>query len=75
MKKVEVDVIRRIFVEHGDGAFLEVGPDEDIGPPCIEVRTTDQVSEDYFGKVKLSMDRELAEALGNALLAAVAGEV
>lgn len=68
--KVEVDVIRRVFVPHSEGAFIELGPWPDAPGTTIELRTTEKGGIDYFGKVNLVLPVEYAKALGEALVKA-----
>jgi hypothetical protein len=67
--KVEVEVIRRVFEAHSQGACVEVGPWPD-STDCVELRTVGKESVDYFGPLNLSMSKEFAAALGEALIAA-----
>lgn len=66
--KIETDVIRRVYPEHGEGgACLEVGPCADA-PDYVELRTVGKASVDWFGAINLSMSKDLAQALGAALI-------
>lgn len=62
----------RFVWDDKDGVALRVGPDADsLG--LVELRAADAKSEEYWGKVRLCMPRELALEVGRALIAA-AGE-
>lgn len=61
-----MEVVRRIF-DDTEGAYIEVGPDAD-GLDCIEVRTTNAKSKEYFGEFRFSLMPEMAKLLGNALI-------
>lgn len=62
------DVIRRVYTDEGK-ACIEVGPDAD-GLGLVELRTTNEISEEYFGKIRAGMSVEVARSLGSALIAA-----
>ena len=66
--KVSTEIIRRVY-DDSEGTFIEVGPDGD-GLDCVEVRTTDKESRDYWGAILFSMPKPMARALGEALIAA-----
>jgi len=69
---VETEVIRRIYI-NTEGVYLEVGPDAD-GLGLVEIRNSgSKPSEEWFGKVRFSVEPEFAKQLGQALLDA-AGE-
>ena len=63
-----IEVIRRVHVPN-ENACLEIG-DYVEAPHCVELRTVDAKSIEWFGKVSVTMQPEYAEALGNALIAA-----
>jgi hypothetical protein len=65
------ELIRRIYPESADGAHFEVGPWPDA-PDCVELRTVDKKSIDYFGQINISMAPDVAKAVGEALIAAAA---
>jgi hypothetical protein len=63
-ENVHLDSLFRIYPESGDGAFLEVGID---GDGMVYVKTTNENSEIYFGKVNFTVQKEVAEKLAEAL--------
>lgn len=65
---VTTDINRRIWLD-GEGASFEIGPDAD-GLDLVRLRTPDQVSIEYWGKVDITIEAVMARALGNALIAA-----
>ena len=67
--KPYVESVYKIYSPEGDGAFLEVGPDSD-GLDMIEVRTTDKASEEWFGKFRFGVPKDMAKALGEILIKA-----
>ena len=62
------DIIRRVFSESNH--FVEVGPfAEDTD--CVELRSVPgEKSADFWGLFSMSMTKDMAAELGNALLAA-----
>ena len=70
MSKPETDVIRRVFNDDGTGCYLEIGPYA-AAPEFIELRTGEgESSAEYYGKVSLLFSKEMAYAVGRALIAA-----
>lgn len=70
VRKYETEVVRRIY-DNDEGVYVEVGPDSDaLG--LVELRTGDKASEDYYGKLRFTMTKEQAIAVGHALIAAAA---
>jgi hypothetical protein len=67
-EKVSVEVLRRVF-DDKEGVFLEIGPDGD-GLGCVEIRTTTDASRDWWGPVRISLGKEFAAKLAEALAAA-----
>jgi len=62
------DIIRRIW-QDGEGASIQVGPDADaLG--LVRVHTSDKLSEEYWGKIDINIDPDIAIALGTALILA-----
>ena len=59
------EVIRRVR-DDKEGVCLEVRPD---GSGWIELSAPDEESQQYFGKIRLTMDTEMAKELGAALIA------
>jgi hypothetical protein len=64
----ELEVIRRVYEQDSDGAFIEVGPDGE-GHGCVEIRT-EGLSAKWFGNIRLLMRPSTAGLLGQALIAA-----
>ena len=64
MDKVEVETVIRL---HTSDAILEIGTDPDTSS-CVEIRTPDQRSRDFYGDVRLTMDPEIAATLAYAIL-------
>ena len=61
--------IVRVVWDDKDGVSLSIGPDSDsLG--LVEMRTTDTKSAEFYGKVRLCMPKEMAIAVGEALIAA-----
>jgi hypothetical protein len=71
-KEATVDVFRRIYDSYGDGCSLELRPWPDSPETALELHTHDEESKKYYGDLRLTMNLDFAEALANALLAAVA---
>jgi len=65
---VTTDVIRKVWLD-GEGVSLEVGPDAD-GLDLVRVHTSDRQSEEYWGKIDITIDPDIAIALGTALILA-----
>ena len=63
---IVTNIIRRVFVED-EKAFLEIGPWNDE-PSILELRTEGKINKEWFGEISLSMTKEFALALGNALI-------
>lgn len=63
----ELEIVRRIWIE-GSGAYVEIG-DYAYARNCLELRTTDDESQQYFGKLSLVMDAGTAKMIGEALIA------
>jgi len=51
-----------------EGTCINVGPDGELG--CVQVRTADRKSEEWYGKIDLMLQPEAALALGEALIKA-----
>jgi hypothetical protein len=67
MSDPSTDVIRRVFDESGKN-FVEVGPFPD-DPGCVELRTVPgEGSDEWYGKLSLSMTPRLARELGRAMI-------
>lgn len=67
----DVDVIRRVYPESAEGAHFEIGPWPDA-PDCLELRTVDKKSIEYFGAINITMSKDVAIAIAQALLASSA---
>lgn len=65
-RKYETEIVRRIY-ENQEGVYLEVGPDSD-GLDCVELRTVDTKSKEYFGTINILLPKELARHVGQALI-------
>jgi hypothetical protein len=48
-----------------EGTCIKVGPDGELG--CVQVRTADKRSEEWYGKLDFMLQPEAALALGEAL--------
>ena len=57
--------LRRIY-EDGGAHYIEVGPDGE-GYGCVELRTVGDANEEFFGKFRLAIPKEMARELANAL--------
>ena len=65
----QIDVIRRVYAK-GEKAFLEVRPWPDAPDTAIELHSSGEVNEEYWGKFFLTLSKSDAQALGEALIAA-----
>lgn len=65
MKNVEIETIKRVYINN-NGVFIEIAPDTDVGT-AIEIRTTNEASEQWFGQIRLVLDKEFALKLAQAL--------
>ncbi len=61
-----VELIRRVY-DADHGACFEIGPDSD-GLDCVQLRTPDAASKEYFGDVRFTVPAEMAELIGQALI-------
>jgi hypothetical protein len=61
-----VELSRRIY-DDDCGACIQVGPDGE-GLGCVEVRTPDAASKEYFGDVRFTVPKEMAAMIGQALI-------
>lgn len=64
VKDTEVETIIRV---HHDGVALEVGEHAD-NPNWLELRTPNKTSEEFYGKVEITIPPAVAMALGKALI-------
>jgi hypothetical protein len=64
-ERVTLETIRRVY-DDDNGAFIEIGPDRD-GLDLVEVRTTGKESEEYWGKVRLTLPKAFALKLAEAI--------
>jgi hypothetical protein len=65
-----VELGRKIY-DDDCGACIQVGPDRD-GLGCVEIRTPDAASAEYFGDIRFIVSPQLAKLLGKALIDAAA---
>lgn len=65
---VSTDVIRRVWQDQ-EGVAIDVGPDAD-GLGLVWLRTCDDKAAEYYGKLDVTFEPEIARALGEALVAA-----
>jgi hypothetical protein len=63
----EVEKHYRIY-NNKEGTCITVGPDGELG--CVQVRTADKKSEEWYGKLDFMLQPEAALALGEALVKA-----
>jgi hypothetical protein len=63
----EVEQHYRIY-NNKEGTCITVGPDGELG--CVQVRTADNKSAEWYGKIDLMLQPEAALALGEALVKA-----
>ena len=61
-----VELIRRVY-DDDHGACFEIGPDSD-GLDCVQLRTPDATSKEYFGDVRIVVSAEMAALIGQALI-------
>lgn len=61
---VEVETVVRL---HTPDAVLEVGSDADTSS-CVEIRTPDTRSREFYGDIRLTLPSEMAVALARAIL-------
>lgn len=64
MNTFEVETVVRL---HSSDAVLEVGTDADTSS-CVEIRTPDDRSREYYGDIRLALQPEMAVALAHAIL-------
>ncbi len=72
MNDVSVEVSRAVYID-SEGVFIRVGPDGD-GLDLVTVSTVDQASKDWFGNCDITMPRDFAKLLGEALINASEGK-
>lgn len=63
---VSTEIHRRVYGDR-EGAFIEVAP---AGGDLIRLATVSKQSIDWFGKINLTIEAEMAKQLGAALIAA-----
>lgn len=66
MNKVEVETVVRL---HTPDAVLEVGTDADTGS-CVEIRTPDARSREWYGDIRLALPSEVALTLTTSVACA-----
>lgn len=64
VNKVEVETVVHL---HTPDAVLEVGTDADTGS-CVEIRTPDARSREWYGDIRLALPSEVAVALAHTIL-------
>ena len=64
MNKIEVETVVRL---HTLDAVLEVGTDADTSS-CVEIRTPDNRSREYYGDIRLALQPKVAIAMAHAFL-------
>jgi hypothetical protein len=65
---ITTEVVRQVWLD-SEGVAIQVGPDAD-GLDLVRVYTPNLKAEQYWGKVDITVDPEMARALAHALLAA-----
>jgi len=63
----EIEKHYRVY-NNKEGTCITVGPDGELG--CVQVRTADRKSEEWYGKLDFMLAPEAALALGEALVRA-----
>jgi len=66
---IQVDTIYKVY-EDNEGAFLEIGDDPEYPDSYLMLRTTEKASQEWFGKVNITLTPEYAIALGETLIKA-----
>jgi hypothetical protein len=69
MAKAHTEIIRRVWLEGEPGGELTIGPDCD-GLGMVRLHTEGKKAEEYFSKIDLVLDPEVARQVGLALIAA-----
>lgn len=64
IKDTEIETIIRV---HHDGVALEVGENAD-NPTWVEIRTPDEKSAQFYGKISFVLPPNVALAIGRALV-------
>jgi hypothetical protein len=67
--KPETQLIRHVYVE-SQPAYIEIRPFPDAPECALEMRVTGDISEQWFGKMAITMSKQYAVELGKALMAA-----
>jgi hypothetical protein len=63
--RVSLETIRRVY-DDDRGTYIEVGPDADsLG--CVEIRTTTPENVEYWGSVRLTINKAFALKLAEAI--------
>ena len=62
------EINRRIY-DDKEGTCLEVRPSPDFPSEFIEIHTPNPKSREYYGEIRFSLPKEMAKALGAALIA------
>lgn len=63
--KYEIEKHYKVY-DNEDGVCINVGPDGELG--CVQVRTADKKSEEWYGKLDFMLAPAAAMALGKALV-------
>lgn len=63
----EIEQHYRVY-SNKEGVCIEVGPDGELG--CVQIRTADKKSEEWYGKIDFMLQPEAALAVGHALIKA-----
>jgi hypothetical protein len=61
-----VELSRRVY-DNKHGVCFEIAPDSD-GLDCVQLRTPDAGSKEYFGDVRFTVPKEMAILIGQALI-------
>lgn len=64
--KITTETIYKVY-DDDKGTFIEIGPHKD-GLDLIEVVIPDKASQDFFGKAQFILSKEMAIAVGEALI-------
>jgi hypothetical protein len=65
--KFSTEVVRKIWDDE-DGVYVQVGPDGD-SLDLVELRTVDETSEQFYGKIRFVMHPIQAREVAAAILA------
>jgi len=65
--KISTEIFRRVYNDE-HGVYIQVGPDADA-LDCVEIMTTNPLSREFYGDIRLTLQPEFAVALAEAILA------